>query len=479
MSEHNDQPLQLAVNATREEIEALVAGIDRSLITDLVKHSSGLQRYVFPGFRPSKLPWSQVPARLAREVEDNPARFEDFVRMWIASNEALLEDVADISTEQLHEDLAELLARHGPENRLQVLWALRFDGRETIREALEAGLAEEICDETSRLLSQAERHTLTLALETARSRVAYLQDRFTEAETILKEANRLLQRKNEQLETAQEEIERLRSERKQLTTQTEEQAGRLEALAAEQDQAQEKLEEEQAKTEELRRSVRDLKETLRAQIEGSRQEETQQELNQALLRLEEERKEAAELRLSLRKLEQQIEAAYAKRDREQARSAALEQQVDELQYDKEVIIEEKRQLAERLDRQGSELRSIRRRLQDRAAREALTQLPWEEMDRQWLEEREAVRDYLHGLVSFLQGQGEASTSPVDKWGMWDRWLEYETSLLQDVIPALDHANEESALMLRRAQQLLTLRWYLLEYTRQAVLSAIQTESFAS
>ena len=143
----NEQYLAISLNVTSEELEALVAGIDQARIVDLVKHSSHLKQ-VFRGFRPSRLPWSQVPVRLARDAENNQGRFEALVGMWIDSNNDLLDEIADISTDRLQEDLAELLARYGVENRLQVLWALRFDGREKIQEALESGLTEEIRDET-------------------------------------------------------------------------------------------------------------------------------------------------------------------------------------------------------------------------------------------------------------------------------------------------------------------------------------------
>jgi len=473
----NQQRSSTTWDVTIEEIEALIAGIDRPLITDLVKHSPHLQRHVFPGFRPSRLPWSQVPPRLAREVENNPARFDDLVEMWIASNEELLDEIADIPTEHLREILAELLARYGVENRLQVLWALRIDGREKIQEALEAGLAEEISDETSHLLSQAQQHVLALTLEAARAQVADLQNQLAEAKSDLGDNRRLLQRKNEQFENSQAEVERLQEEREQLKAQIEEQAYSLEALAAEQNRTREQLREEQAKTEELRRSVRDLKETLRVQMASSRQEETQHKLNDALLRLEEERKEAAELRLRLSKVEQKLEEAYAKRDAEQARSDQLVQRLQRLEYDKGVIIEEKRRLTGRVEKLQEELRSAREQLQERAINEVLARLPWDELDERWLEEREAVRDHLCTMIGAVQSQDDVASAPMDKWESWAQWMEVESTLLQDILTSLEKADEDSLNTLKQAQGLLTLRWYLLECTRQVILAQLQETLF--
>ncbi len=473
----NRQHIELtSLNVTSEELEALVAGIDRTRIVDLVKHSRYLKQ-MFRGFRPSRLPWSQVPARLARDAENNPGRFEALVGMWIESNNELLDEIVDISTDRLREELAELLARYGVESRLQILWALRFDGREKVQEALEAGLTEEIKDETSRLLSQAEQHTLALALETSRARVSELQSQLSEAESILKEANRLLRRKNEQIELGQAEVERLQEERQRLESQIDEQARGLEAFAVEQSQTQELLADERAKTEELRRSMRDLKETLRVQMASSRQEETQQKLNAALLSLEEERKASAELRLRLGKVEQKLEEAYAKRDLEQARSSDLVQQIERLAYDKDVIIEEKRQLIERVEDLQEQLRRARAHLQDRAVSETLARLPWKELDGRWSEEREEMRDQLRDLVSTVQRLDDAAFVPAGKWESWEKWVEVEMGLLQDILTSLEQVEEDSLVRLKQAQELLALRWYLLECTRQAILINLQETTF--
>ena len=333
-------------------------------------------------------------------------------------------------------------------------------------------------DETSQLLSQAEQHTLALALETSRARVSELQSQLSEAESILKEANCLLRRKNEQIEMGQADVERLQEERQRFESQIDEQARGLEAFAVEQSQTQKLLAEERAKTEELRRSVRDLKETLRVQMASSRQEETQQKLNAALLRLEEERKAAAELRLHLGKAEQKLEEAYAKRDMEQARSSDLVQQIERLAYDKDVIIEEKRQLIERVEKLREQVRSARKQLQERAVTETWARLPWSELDERWLEEREAMRDYLHDLISAVQSQGDATSAPRDKWASWEQWIEVEMALLQDILTSLEKADEDSLGDLKQAQELLALRWYLLEYTRQVALSRLQQTAFS-
>jgi len=480
MSDDVQQEFTPSQSVTEDEIAALVSGIERPRIVDLVKHASHLQQHIFRGFRPSRLPWDQVPIRLARDAYGDADRLKTLIALWAASNRALLDEVKGIQPDKVREGVAELLARRGVESKLQVIWALRLDDREEIRQALEAGLADEITAETSELLSQAQSNVLIVALENAQAQVAELGERLAEAESARDDSRRLLQRKNEQLEMAQAEIAGLKEERSGFVARADEQAqvqGRLEAeLLA----IQQQLAEERAANAELRKSVHDLKGTLRAQVESSRREETQQRLNDALLALEAERKESASLRLKLGKLEQQLESAYAKRDQEHERNQDLARQLERLAHAKEVVIEQKRRLNQRLKDLQSDLDGAHRQLQDQAVRGTLDALPLSRLDDRWLEEREAIRGYLHTLISTLKAERETPPPGPDRWALWSQWLEHEASLVRDVLTALDEdegGHSDSVRSLENAQQLLALRWYLLEYTRQAVLLADQEHSF--
>jgi chromosome segregation ATPase len=410
-------------------------------------------------------------------VENDPANINNFMGMWQASNEELREEIADIPVGQLEEGLAELLVHYGIEKRLQLLWALRFDERDGVREALEAGLADEITSETSRLLSQAQQQVLALSLESAQEQVTDLQSRLAKAQSDLEDSQRLLQRKKEQLGTEQARVENLQEENSHLRAQIHKYVHDLESLSVRWEQTQEQLTEEQAQTEELRHSLRHLKETLRAQIEGSRQEEVQERLNEALLKLEEERKETASLRLGLRKLEQQVKEAYAKRDIEQERSSKLEQKVERLEHDKGVIIEEKRRLTERIHHLDEELRGTHDQVKERAVSEILRELPLNELNDRWTEDREAIRDHLHALVAEGERKGDITASPIDRWVTWEQWLEDERALLQDALTPTRSDDEDNLGALRRAQELLALRWYLLECTRQVILTKMQDTLF--
>jgi hypothetical protein len=440
---------------SEEDLATLIAGIDHSRIVDLVKHSSHLQQHVFRGFRPTRLPWEQVPGRLARYACDDRGRVDSLISRWVASNKDLLDEVEAISPDNIREGVVNLLARRGIENKLQVLWALRFDEREEVQQALEDGLAEEITAKVSELIFQAQC-----------VQVAELQDN-----------RRLIRHKNEQIVTLQSRVAELEGDRALLLDRIGEQTSAQEALEAELITLEQQLADEQATSVELRRSVQDLKSTLQVQAASSRQEETQQQLNETLLTLEEERRQTASLRLKLGKLEQQLENAYARRDEERERNDTLAQQVQKLERAKEVLIEEKRVLTQRFEQLQDESERIRRHVRDQALHETLDTVPLPGLEEVWTKEREAVRDYIHALTDSLQPGRDTPLTPVNKWELWSQWLAYEASMVQAILNALSNEVDSGLDDIKRAQQLLALRWYLLEYTRQAILSAAQEPEF--
>jgi chromosome segregation ATPase len=478
MGDEEQQELIAPWDVTEDEIAALVSGIDRSRIVDLVKRTPHLQQHVFRGFRPSRLPWDHVPKRLARDAHGDPGRVKMLIAKWRESNRDLVDEVERISPDRIQEDVAELLAHRGVESKLQVLWALRLDDREEVQRALEAGLATELTAETSELLSRVEHNVLVAALKAAQTRATELDEKLSEAGSTLEDNQRLLQYKSIQLEALQAKIADLEEGRVQLLARADERAQVRETLEAELLAIQQQLAGEKATNAELRKSVRDLKTTLQIQIESSRQEETQQQLNEALLTLEEERRQTASLRLKLGRLEQRLESAYAKREEERERNDSFTQQLKKLEHAREVIIEQKRELTRRLEDLQSELDSARRQLRDEAVHEALEILPLSGLEDLWMEEREAVRDYLYALMGSLTAEDETPSSDLDKWELWFQWLEREAALVREVLSGLQkEASSGSVNSLRSAQQLLALRWYLLEYTRQAVLSALQESVF--
>jgi hypothetical protein len=104
--------------AMSEDMERLVRGIDRRWITYIVRNTPYLQQSVFRGFRPDRLPWSSVPACLARDAVNDSTRRSALLYLSSRSNAELQSRVgAEVSAESFDEDVTALLARIGVEKR--------------------------------------------------------------------------------------------------------------------------------------------------------------------------------------------------------------------------------------------------------------------------------------------------------------------------------------------------------------------------
>lgn len=160
--------------ASEQEIVALISKIDRHLITDLVKRNKPLQQHVFSGFRPQSLPWPQMPSRLARYVQDDSHKLGKLIALWAKSNQPLLEEVRAISVDQIEAGVVELLMRHGLDQKFQILWALRIDDRDQVRQILESGLSADLVAPSSPLLDQVRHRETFAALEMAQKKIADL-----------------------------------------------------------------------------------------------------------------------------------------------------------------------------------------------------------------------------------------------------------------------------------------------------------------
>jgi hypothetical protein len=70
---------------------------------------------------------------------------------------------------------------------------------------------------------------------------------------------------------------------------------------------------------------------------------------------------------------------------------------------------------------------------------------------------------------------------IDKKELWRDWLERELALVEEGLAALDTYPETGGwfdtAVFNQAQELLALRWYLLEYTKQAI-QRVEMTSFS-
>ena len=145
-----------------------------------------------------------------------------------------------------------------------------------------------------------------------------------------------------------------------------------------------------------------------------------------------------------------------------------------------MIINEKRRLKTQLERLQIELKDLRVQRDERAYEHILSAMPIADLDSTWLDARTTIREHIHSVLSTLRAEGEVQVK-VDKATLWREWVEREVVLVKDVLAALDVYPETQTLpdqaKLQEAQRLLALRWYLLEYTRQAIRYAEQQIAF--
>jgi len=478
MNDEQTDKMVIAWDVTEEQLIALISGIERVRISNLVKSSNYLKRHVFPGFRPSRLPWDQVPQRLARYAQKLPDKIKTFLTMWIESNALLLSEAATVSLETLHDDVAEMLVRNGLENKLQVFWALRLTKRAEIQQALDSGLTEEILDETSALFTHARGEVLTSTLQEIQVQNVQLRQSLADKQQALEDSTRSLQHRKEQFEQSQRQLVALKEQLEQEETQFTAQAKRLNQTEEECRGLRQQVVAQAVNTE-LHQSVKDLRESLEAQsrTRGLQQGSVQQQYSETLLVLEEQRRENARLRLRLDKVEQDLKSTYSKRDEEIERNEALFQELAKAERTKEVIIQQKRELTMKLEVAERQLANIRYDLQQQTITEALRTISFSELEERWWIAREEIQQFLQSAMQSIAG-ASAEQAEVGMWATYQRWMQIEERLAQQAFNNLNtEAYTECLVNFEKGQQLLALRWYLLEYTRQVVLVMLQGSGF--
>jgi hypothetical protein len=141
--------LSRLLNADVTDLERFVRGIGRRAIQDLVKRNEYLQRHVFAGFRPNRLPWSLVPTRLARHAAGNSTAVGALLRLWLAEHDELCKRVTEcVSPGTAEEDAAWLLATLGEKQRETLFCALFLDVRPELQEILADGLRVALLERT-------------------------------------------------------------------------------------------------------------------------------------------------------------------------------------------------------------------------------------------------------------------------------------------------------------------------------------------
>jgi myosin heavy subunit len=459
-------------SASLEDLERLVRGIDRRLITELVKRNKYLQQHVFPGFRPDHLPWNSVPAGLAQDAHRPPANNARaaLFQLWLDSNSDLCKEVEQaVKAETLEEDIVKLLAKWGPDRKDQLLWTLLIDEREEIQAALASGLRDALTNENSALLVRADRMVLAGQLEKANQEIRNLKEDLSKRE----HQDRLLNRGLEELGNLREELDSLKDAKKndaaQYQKELQQKVDELRQTIEEKDRAQQEarelraaLNQEKAHTIELQNDIDNLRASLNTAIASQNESasEVERKLNDTLKLLEDQRRESTSLQQRLTKAEKDKAIAYEKRDEERERREYAESRQEKLEGDKNVLIQQRREDHQTLKQLEEKLGQMQQALsaKEKTKQPLFTLL---EVDESW---HEAVEELADHLTLLLPSQ-ELAHSPVpsqEKIADWRAWQQTELTFIRPLLEASAPIFFENIVDVERAQKLLVLRWYLLE-----------------
>jgi myosin heavy subunit len=458
-----DHVATILYSASLEDLQRLAKGIDHKQITELVKHNNYLQQHVFPGFRPTNLPWERVPAKLAQDASHRPAARIGLLKSWLDTNSDLCKRVEqEISVETIEEDVAKLLASLGHDGKDRLLWALLLDKREEMQSALINGLRDAITNETSTLLARADQYQLANQLEKAEHEIRTLKDLLSK----LEERDRLLNRKIEQFDDLQSELQTLKKVKKDDETQHLNEIRQLDASLykanEERDTAQQMvkelqaaLDQEQSHTNELQKRIDNLQASLDAAIASQDESasEIKRRLDEALKQLEDQRRENVTLKQSLHKSEREKAIAYDKRDEERESREQAEALLEKLERDKQVIINQRRKDHEQLE-------LLRQALTAKESEQRLL-LEWSEFDESWNKAIGTLTNHLT-LSPLEQETVNRSVQFDEKWANWQAWQQLESTWVRSILEIPASALIEDLANAERAQKLLALRWYLLE-----------------
>ena len=421
-----------------ENLALLSQGISQKCVVGMVKGLPSLQR-AFKGFRPSHLPWNRVPQTLVHYASSDSKRTKLLVDHWMhtKANFALRQYVAEkLDVTDFRPSLVSALAEAGAEKREALLCALLLDDRLEVRESIADEVRCELLEETSELVLEAQVRWQELERERE------IQRRLKNSEVQLTETRLQLDERAQQLQELQARFDEL------------EQAGQQREDALSEAQRERQLACDQgdvwrAAAEEVESRERDIK------VECQQLKSQNANLEAQLQNFIEAHKRLAELDASYMALEnekRQTENSYRHLKREHSKAQrALE---DERKHPRQTV--------------------------------SLALL-----DESWREALSSVASHLraHSVTDVTSSGAEdelASVTADERAGDWRHWQQHETRfaryLLEDSLDfeaafpdELEACLSESG----RAQQLLALRWYLIEGFRLRLLELLGAANVAN
>lgn len=478
--------------ASLDDWERLISLLDRKPITDWVKRDKHLQQYEFRGFRPDHLPWDRVPNLLAQHAQTCEGTRSFLVTSWASSYSEVRKRIKEeISVTAIEVTIVSLLSTLGPnkKNRDLLLWALILDERKEIQEALDGGLKDELINEASLLLGKVTIKVLETELQKANKDNSDLRGDQAKLNAQVASLQAQIQELDKQVEKQREELQEIQS-RQEITEQQKETA------LQEKNKLQSLLEQEQLRNNELQQRVNEQKVSLKVVIAEQHETEVElkRQLDEALQIVEREKVATVELNLSIDTLKQSLKEAEELRiairgayNIEQQKRIEMEEGLrqlsDELYNVQEVLLNKEQDVIKLTD----EKRQIQQQLAQSEVdlQEALDMIVEKERElqksTQILQFDESWDAAIHKIAQHIHVTLATSTSlhhtiqAEDKWNDWQSWQQREGSLVQPLL-LLQKPSSASLSDAEFAQQLLVIRWYLLEWLKSSILSALQANS---
>ena len=203
-----------------DNLNLLSQGISQKCIVTMVKRLPAL-KVLFKGFRPGHLPWHRVPTTLAQYAHNDHKKTGMLVSHWFHTRENFeLHNlvIEKIASPNLRQSIIGILAEVGVERRNALLCALLLDARTEVREAITDEVRNELLDEKSELVSEAQAHWQKLEQEREiECRLKDSVDRIMEAQSQLDERARQL----EELQTRFDELQQSSNQTKKALLDTE------------------------------------------------------------------------------------------------------------------------------------------------------------------------------------------------------------------------------------------------------------------
>lgn len=416
----SDQDDSLSLESLRSRVDAvglpddseilltLVSDISAQKLKDFRKRNRWTQKDALSGFRPNVVDHS-VRRLLAKLASHHSDRRKSLVFLWLVDHQLLLERVEnEVSADSLRDDVLTLL---GDFERHQVAWALRFSERESIQQALDDGLWDELQDDESSLVAQHSLHELKKKHANLQAEKSNLENEFANLEDELSSARSTIESQKGEINQLERNIESLEDEKCTLETR------------------QNELDQE-------------LKST-RGNLENQKQKEKQ--ATDQLSKLQ------REMRGVLTSITDVLDIPSIPEDDPTATAELVVEQIKELQNTCSGLKQAVEDLEEERDQLAPALPHVKHA---------------------WEERLNSFHQEVNKQLGTLNDDSEPHTPVKD----WKHWLSRERSLTLPLLDEIENPSEHHLADLKTVQNLLELRWYLLEWVKLGILRHLESTS---